>query len=161
MICCQENIFANNLVEISNYSIEKDFECCAVKIGTNDIAIGITTIYRSPTGDIKIFLKAAATVLERLSRMCNYVVLCGDINIDLLRDTHERKLLLDLFECFNLKISTHEPTRIFTKKNNVTTSSAIDYVVTNLPAQSYTTLIIHTLLSDHCAVTMRISGVID
>jgi hypothetical protein len=80
-----------------------------------------------------------------------WMVLCGDFNIDYHNKSCSNvKKLIKIFEAHNL--GSNKPfvsTRIFTNKNGHTSSTCIDYMVTNLPQQDFVCNLINPNVADH------------
>ncbi|KAL1448119.1 hypothetical protein WDU94_000595 [Cyamophila willieti] len=126
-------------------SEEFSFEYCVVISRTREIAV--VSAYRSnnPLSDLDLFFERFEQLLGELSNF-KYLVICADLNIDLLRRTRDSLRLRTLLNLFNLKPSVAGPTRICN-----TTETCIDNVFVNFPPK---TLIneeknIYSGLSDH------------
>ena len=63
----------------------------------------------------------------------------------------DTKLLRDVLDCFDLTITTNEPTRIFTNAHGHTTFSCIDYMVTNYFRDLVKCEICNLNIADHLA----------
>lgn len=69
-----KNSFENYVREldyIKNYSIEKTFEICGIKLRLTDISFIVLVIYRSTSGDLVSVCKHNVPM-----------IVCGDLNID-------------------------------------------------------------------------------
>lgn len=133
-----------SIESIKQYTSEFICECAGVSVNMNNVKIAILVIYRSPNSDIDIFLNAFNSILCLISRSHKHLIICGDLNIDCLINTSNKRLLFDLLENFEL-ISTlpnDEPTRDF---NN--SKAALDYVITNI--QDTTSKNLDLGISDH------------
>lgn len=120
--------------------IEKDIEFSIIK--TNNLFI--IAIYRSPLGNFDTFLTNLDILLTSLyANLNSKIVLCGDFNINFLKESKNRQQLLNLVSTFNLVQCIFNATRV-TKK----TSSCIDNFFTNL--ENCSARIIDDInLSDH------------
>nr|CAI5857045.1 unnamed protein product [Callosobruchus analis] len=96
-------------------------------------------------------LKMFFDILSRVLTTANekYIVLCGDFNIDYNAVCLDTMLLKDTFECFDLYVTTSDPTRIFTYTNGSKTSSAIDHLAINIDRSLCKTVIFNPNIADH------------
>lgn len=60
-------------------------------------------------------------------------------------------------QCFELRCTSSEPTRIFVNKNGHMSSSKIDYIITNAFDSSCTTQVVQPNLGDHLALIYNIN----
>nr|CAI5856552.1 unnamed protein product [Callosobruchus analis] len=88
-------------------------------------------------------------VLTTANEKYDDIVLCGDFNIDYNAVCLDTMLLKDIFECFDLYVTTSDPTRIVTYTNGSKTSSAIDYLATNIDRSLCKTVIFNPNIADH------------
>lgn len=132
---------------------EMDIEVCAIsmKIGNNKIAV--ISLYRPPKGNLDTFLSNLWKLLNKASNSCNYIIICGDFNIDSMTASTKLKQLLDIFQSFNLKCNIGEATRITTNKNLQTSISGVDYMATNIPYE-YNREIIKSGIADHLSIIL-------
>lgn len=118
-----------------NFSAEFTFECSIVCFR----ALCIICVYRSDAGDFHMFLTRLSRVFAGIMRdrgKFQSVILCGDLNVDSLKDSPNSRALTDVFACFGLSSLIKEPTRIARNANGEVTRTGIDYVVTNLAGES-------------------------
>jgi hypothetical protein len=101
----------------------KGLEVCAVKLHFLSISFCISSIYRSPIGNLLYCLKALESVLISLYSNTIEFIICGDIKINYFNYNGKRKQLDSLLSSFNLCSTIQSPTRIC---NNYT--SAIDNI---------------------------------
>lgn len=74
--------------------------------------------------------------------------MCGDLNVNYLKDSGRQKTLTDIFVNFGLKCTNLEPTRVFLNKNGVLSETKIDYICTNI-ANDCDTCVIQGNIADH------------
>lgn len=92
-----------------------------------------------------------------------WIIICGDFNINYHdQSPNEVKTLLNIFHSKNL--SNNGPflsTRICTNKNGHTTSTCIDYIVTNSTSELCQSNIVNHNIADHLSnmLTMKIETV--
>lgn len=123
-----------------------DFECCGIEV--TNLKLIVICIYRTPSSDIQQFFQKINILLLNLSKKCKHkIILCGDWNIDMLKDNKNSKELDSILKNYNLSNHITRPTR---------QKSCLDLIATNIPnIESH----IHYLgLSDHeTAQSIRIS----
>lgn len=142
---------ANEVEELRDKSAEGHIECSSVV--SRPFKMIIICIYRPPQGDLNIFFTTLSDILNTsLNITKNYkLILCGDFNIDLLRDTGTTKTFRDLLQSFNLNQTIYQPTRI--TSNSV---SLIDNIFINDPIENQSQVINNTL-SDHEGQLLKVS----
>lgn len=143
-----------NQLTITQYIQDINLEYSGIVISCGKAKkVCILSIYRSPSGSVDVFLTNMSLLLSQISLTCE-IVLCGDFNIDSLdRNNFNYKSLNDLLAAFQLTNIINSPTRIMTNKNNVTTSSAIDYVASCSDVIAIHSVQIRNIhLSDHMAI---------
>lgn len=89
--------------DLQSLNVEKIFESCAVEISLSKVKTKIVLLcfYRSPSDDLNLFMQKLENILDVNAKEENFdFVVCGDFNIDFLRDNTQRILLLDLFNSF-------------------------------------------------------------
>lgn len=128
--------------------IVKDFEyACATTTIQGKKTLYIS-MYRSPCGNIKIFLSQLELLLKQAINKYVYVYLGGDFNIDLLTNDATSKQLLDLLGSYNLTQTVDEPSRI-----SAGSATLIDNIFTNFTSTPISVLQV-TDLSDHLAIIL-------
>lgn len=144
LILVKKMFHAVSLSDVVALSVEKIFECAAIKLTVNDLNYCIVCLYRAPNTDVHIFLSKLEACLNLISNKINLhkIIICGDININYLSKNNVTIALDDLLKSFNVHSVFNEPTRIF--NNSIT---AVDYIFTNI--NNYEKEIMHTGLSDH------------
>lgn len=127
-------ILAKNSLNITkssfNNSEEMTFEMCAVncRISENNF-VTICTVYRSPKSNFKAFLSKLAAMIELMYNSRYDHIICGDFNVDLLKDSRESLDLQNLFLEYNLKASIIEPTRITLKSKTCIDNFYVDFAI--------------------------------
>jgi hypothetical protein len=134
---------------INNISIEMHIECASLLLTISNRKYIVINIYRPPSGDLQIFFDCLSSMLTYAATHCESLILCGDLNIDQLSHSINKQLLLDIFESFCILNTLNEPSRVTTSEDLVRTSTAIDYMVTSLPATKFRCHMIHCCISDH------------
>lgn len=114
-----------------------------------NVKMVVCCIYRPPNGDLDIFFENLTIALNYVVNKYDFVLLCGDLNINLLDNSLTTKILCDLFDSFQLNKTTCEPTRIFRNIHGHMSATSIDYAVTNMSPVNYNVKIYDPLLADH------------
>ena len=86
-------------INLEKYHKEKDLEICALKLNMPTKNYTIIGIYRSPIGDFTYFLTNLEIILNELDSISNELIICGDFNIDYMKETSKKK-----FFRFNFKL---------------------------------------------------------
>lgn len=142
-------------MDISKYSIEKIFEVCGVKVILHGIKYGVISAYRVPASDYSLFIDRLGFVLQHCNRLVDILFVCGDLNVNyLLPNNPQKQILDDLLVCFNLKVTSTEPTRIVTSINNLTTISKVDFILTNACSDCYESNVFEGHMGDHRVFTL-------
>ena len=105
------NTLKSTNIDLSKYCKKKDIEICAVKLKLNDTPVCVITVYRSPLGNFNHFLQSIDAVLQTLYTPAQSFIICGDININYLVVSEQRKQLDNLLLLYNLKSIVDFPTR--------------------------------------------------
>lgn len=143
-------------VECESYSLEMHFECCAVKLTTAVGRLIVLCVYRPPKGDMNLFLERAFDAIRHCANVCGNLYICGDLNINYLKQSVSRDLLCDLFTNFDLKVTSHEPTRYHVREDNIVSCTKVDYILTNSELGASSTSVVQSNLGDHLAMLCSI-----
>lgn len=156
VIYTRECIDAQGIISVSALSSERHFEIAGVVMTLGQERLTVLTAYRSPNGDVQVFMDGLCSALVMAADLGRRVILCGDFNVDALRDTMEKRSLFDVFESFGLSMKINEPTRIQTNRHGMTTRSCIDFMVSNI--EEYGVSVVDLSLSDHLALMLKCRG---
>lgn len=151
LILVNNTVCANDLTLIRNLSVECHIELCGISYFIDSLKIVNICVYRPPNGDINIFTFNLAKALNIAMGISKNIILCGDFNIDYNKKCFNTNVLNDLINSFDLTVTLTESTRIYTNVNGYTSSSCIDYMITNLPPDTYSCHIMQPNLADHLA----------
>jgi exonuclease III len=81
---------------LNHLSKEKSIEICAIKLHFKSLTLIILCIYRAPTGNLDLFLTTMNNILKHLLLPKVTYIVCGDLNINLLKKSHDTSnILLD------------------------------------------------------------------
>ena len=138
----RNNILFDELVELKTKSKEFIIECSAIKIPKSNIII--INVYRSPSGDINEFMDTLEDILtDTFSKYTKYnIILCGDFNIDLLKNNEIVQNFICLLKTYNLQPTIDDPTRVTDRS-----STLIDNIFVNFDL--FESKVVTTALSDH------------
>lgn len=127
-------------LQITNeISSDYSFECCGIEVPSHNLIL--VCVYRIPDSDAGIFLKKIEILLHKLThRSRNRIIICGDWNIDMLKDTTQTRELVTVLNNFNLVTHIKMPTR---KK------TCIDQIASNISTPDTKSGIHNLALSDH------------
>lgn len=139
-------IFAKDKLEIEKADevngIDKEFEIAIVKLKWYKRIIYINCIYRSPNSNLTLFDKLEFVLSNQIIEAGYEIIICGDLNIDLLKDGAAQRELVDNLIEYNLVNKISVPTRITSL-----TQSSIDVFFTNMTECQVE--VIDNYLSDH------------
>lgn len=146
-------------ISVEQFCVEMVIECCAVLLSRGDFACCIVSVYR-PDNDIEEFFLRFAELLRYCYGVSANLILCGDLNVNYLRDSSYQRTLTDIFVSFGLRCTNLEPTRIFLNKNGVLSKTKIDYVCTNI-VNDCDTCVIQGNIADHLVLLFKCTYEID
>lgn len=151
------DIECKEICEIRDLGTELTMECCAALVHYDGYTFSIITVYRSPDGDIDEFMEKLADILLYIQNICNFVILCGDINVNGLVKCSASERLSDVFCSYGLINKNKSPTRVWTNKNGRTSKTEIDYIVCDIPEEDFDFNILHPGISDHLAQLLTVN----
>lgn len=155
LIYVRNDVLVRNL-SVSVFSDEMNFEVSGTIVMANDIRVGIISVYRPGSGDFEVFLDRLSYTLNHCSKLVDVIFVCGDLNVNYLKvDCTNRKLFIDLLDCFHLRLTSQEPTRVFTDKTGRTFVSKVDYVLTNADQSDLDVKVFEPYVSDHRAIILQ------
>lgn len=97
-----------------------------IEVTINDKKILIGNIYRPPKGELNLFYSALDSILVGFYATCEYIILLGDFNINILNPDGNPSLF-EVTEIYGLKQLISEPTRV-----SGTSMSLIDLIFSNI-----------------------------
>lgn len=123
-------ILTHDKIEVETLNVgipseEKCYEACAVKLPA--LKTIVVAIYRSPMGDISVFLKKLEGALVELEAInCEKIILAGDFNINFMSNNVIKDELIKLISSFNMELTFGVPSRMvngsFTCPDNIITN---------------------------------------
>lgn len=146
-----DNLTILERADICSYSKEMHIEIAAIQVV--EINLIIICIYRSCTeGDIDIFFMQLECILALILNENARILLTGDLNIDLLKYSKNRRTILSLCDSFNLRSFVNFPTRV-----KETSKTALDHVYSDIDSEDVCVKPLDSCISDHRAVQIKIS----
>lgn len=127
--------------DIERSCVSLNVTCCFLTCQHYKVAV--VSIYRSPSTAVSKCMKDLHDLLSQLFLHCKYVMLAGDLNIDLLRSSSSQQHYSDLLVDFQLVQHVQEPTRV-----SSLSSTLIDHVLCSRDI-SVISVIQATGVSDH------------
>jgi hypothetical protein len=134
---------------LSDIPEEKGFELAAteIKLKPANTSIIVICIYRSPGSDFDMFFEKLNETLTTIINRHKIFIICGDFNIDWLKDSKEKRILESVLLSFNLVVPNVGPTRI-----THVSKTGIDYVLTNFSRGRSEAFTVPVPFSDHDGV---------
>lgn len=137
----------SSVLDVSRFCIEKSIELCAVCVSLGKISVIIVNCYRSPCGDINVFLNNIDNMLNYLYKPNVSFILCGDMNLDSYMSNGSINkgfsALCNIVSCFNLLPIVKWPTRV-----TDATATTIDHIFTNIDGAG-DCFVLDNTISDH------------
>jgi exonuclease III len=123
--------------ELKIKSTELKFEICGAKLEINNTKLTLISLYRpnNPVAnrDMPGFFDNLENFLEK-HRGVNDIILAGDLNLDLLKDEMNTRLLTDIFKTYDMTLlNVNQVTR---PNDNVNGGTLIDHIFTSIPNSS-------------------------
>ena len=128
----------------SNSSIEL---CTAEIVAESGESIFVLGIYR-PHGNIDIFTENLGVVLDNPLFRNKQLILLGDLNVNILNDSTESNLFLNLMQSYYFLPIIDKPTRF--RSGNSSTDTLLDQIWINRLPASYDCGIVYSDVTDHC-----------
>jgi exonuclease III len=139
-------------ISLLKYSKEQDHEICAIQLHTQENCIIILCLYRAASGNFGYFLNTMDKILNSLHKPKTEFIVCGEININYMEMSNNRKSLDNLLATYNLTSTVHFSTRIVDKAISMIDNIFIDV------SRNYTIKPHINGLSDHDAQILTISN---
>jgi exonuclease III len=137
------------------YNLLKVHELCEISpdielvTAAVDKKLIVSVCYRPPNGNTDNFLTALKQLFEYASNAKFNLVLMGDYNIDLCKDTNTSGELKNLIRSYGLCITSRQPTRYSTRQDRQISASCIDYIVSSFLPETFVSGPLQYPLSDH------------
>jgi exonuclease III len=158
-ILVRKDVEAFPIPELRYTYVDFSFECVAVKfeltINGSDVKYIVISIYRTPDSSFVDFIQRFDTFLLKLNKRSknNNIFICGDFNINLLKDDAESRTFFNLLKRHNFRTIFSEATRKTPSSN-----TCIDNILTNVKNNLYEGKTRELGFSDHCALFLNIYG---
>jgi exonuclease III len=105
------------IINIHDFCKDKDLEASALRLEFQPTKICIIQIYRSPSGNLQFFLNGLESIIKKLHKLNLHFIICGDININYLIETHKKEQLNNKLISYNYFSMIHLPTRTQNRSN--------------------------------------------
>uniref|UniRef100_A0A1B6M8U9 Reverse transcriptase domain-containing protein n=2 Tax=Graphocephala atropunctata TaxID=36148 RepID=A0A1B6M8U9_9HEMI len=156
MILCKDSVSHQfkkvDIHQIKELVTEKEFECCSVAGKIGKYSIIVVGLYRTPGATYdQVFLGKLDIALGILCKNYNNVILAGDINIDILKNSRACDMLKNILTQHSFQYLVDFPTRV-----TLESQSSIDNVFTNINRSQVTVSGVITELSDHDAQLVEV-----
>lgn len=146
-----KNEIVFQVFDVSNLCCECHFEVVSAIININEKCI-LTSVYRIPDGDHRIFLDNLDKLLFSLLKYDLPIIVCGDFNIDV-NDTVTFTLqFLNVFRSAACHYLNNEPTRGL---------ACLDNSITSISRGFISTKVLRPPLSDHCTLDITRRNIIE
>lgn len=142
-IFIKEGVSFKERREAEEMSIEGVMESCACEIEVGNTKIVVVSVYR-PDTDLSLFLSTVERILQGFVAENKIVVVGGDFNVDLRKNSNDKFALCSLMSSLGLEYTVSDYTRITNS-----TRSCIDNFFVNVEESKATVL--HSMISDHTA----------
>lgn len=126
-------------IDIVGLSVERIIEIACIEL-ERVIVLGV---YRPPDSPYVLFEKVMDDILCKITNSNKFVFVCGDFNINILKNCSESDRFVTFFKCYNLVNVFLEPTRV-----TPTTATCLDNMFTNIEPSFK--CVINNFQSDHC-----------
>lgn len=153
MILVKESIKFKQRTTTRFLNEEKVFEHAVVEIKKPNIII--ISVYHTSDSNIDNFLIKLENMIEIYKRESKPLIICGDFNIDLLKENTNKVKFMNVLTSLNIITTINSATRI-----SNSSISALDEILVDKNMLSYTTGNFNTGFSDHNAtqITLDISS---
>lgn len=143
-----KNTHKFEVINVKKWAIPHLIECCAIKLSSHPIII--ICMYRPPNNNkdkISSFFDNLDTMLKEIClKHNNKIVLCGDFNIDICKNSKTSVTFQNILRSYNLILGTRSPTRL-------RSGTCIDNIVHNIRGSRCE--VKELALSDHTAQLLK------
>lgn len=145
-------------MDLNRFCSEFEFECCGMRVSMDGgMELMVVSIYRSPSSDVNSFISTLNNFLLSIKTGKRNLIICGDLNVNFLRNSEEKQQLFDLLDSYNYVNLIYEATRL-----NKKTDSGLDYCITNRSSKnSCVASVVNLNISDHLgqSITMEFPNI--
>lgn len=112
--------------EVGKFDLANEYWCAVIKVTLDRTQYIVGGVYRSPNGSGNDFLNFFEDLLDTDNIVNNDVVLMGDFNFDLLKNTSQSKRLIRIIQSAGFFQLREKPTRYLTESQ-----SLLDLIISN------------------------------
>lgn len=142
---------------MTQFHCEMYFKCCAIDVHLGNLRLCIICIYRSSCDkQYNMFYDNLYSFLNYVTKRYKNIILTGDLNIDMLRDTGMSRDLRSAIVSFGLKDFSDKPTRVIVNGDNTITMTKIDYIATSFESEDCHMEVYQPNIADHLALILNI-----
>lgn len=146
----KNHVPCNNLEFLRKFNEDLEFEISGIRLYKLNLIVLV--LYRSPLGNLDLFLSKLEESLTKICELNYSVILLGDFNINFLnRNSTDTVNVVDLLQSFNLHMKVTVPTR-----TTLTSSTCIDNCFSDLDGELIKATVLDLSLSDHYSIDVRI-----
>lgn len=146
VILSKERLGGRHLIsqKINGLCQDKLFECCVAKFKVDNHKFLLAGIYRKPQFKTDEFLIKLNSLIDFLTGKEKHIILTGDFNIDILKNSKESRDLINILQRHGLTYLVDFPTRV-----TATSQTCLDNFFTNIDLNELKISGVLTYLSDH------------
>ena len=110
----------------------------------------VLTVYNKPRNNKKLFVELLDTFLEKHTSVETPFVVCGDLNIDILKDNQLNKDYKNVIQSNGFELSETSPTRV-----TISSMSCIDHIIQQKCISPQVFVLEYQSFSDHYPLTIK------
>lgn len=131
-------------METDTICTEKHFEYCVCQITVGGKSYMLVCVYRSPAGNLDLFLSELDIVLNSLYAPDRCLLVCGDFNVNFQLNDDDVSSVLQLMTGYGMQQHVEGITRV-----GAVRGTQLDNFFSSLPIDNVNCSILNTHLSDH------------
>lgn len=132
-------------IDVSSYSSELNGEFSCIRLLDQNIII--ISLYRSPNGDVNVFLENFELIMRKILKFKTNVAICGDYNIEMGgSDALISKIFSNLLRSLNLCCANISPTR---------GKACLDNIIVNFSSDFYSVSVSDECFADHNPILLK------
>lgn len=100
----------SSAIDLRDSCLDLDFEICAARIKIPNESVMVVNCYRSPSGDVAVYMEKISEVLKCLCVSKKNFILCRHFSFDRLNSNSNYKVFFDVLASFGLSPMVEWPT---------------------------------------------------